>query len=744
MTRRPGSATANVTNSPALSAHPIVPSPTPSDPSSSSPFHLDKSEIEHDVHTVENSRSEHNHRHGDLPSSFSHGRSSRPTTRASSADRSPGSDSSSVETPAHPSEEQQSRQLSIEVVDERGNVSQPPLPANMVQNITTTREEKGKGLSPIDISLTPSQRQEVASAIFVPSSPGAGQPLASKSGFVPETDRDNTDSTDKGIASPTDSSPRGKPVLVSPPEEPYSPSSEYTKEGGLTSEDSHIQRASTLTVSDGGFGIGLSLLQGLANGERDSRAWSESEAEDASLPRRTQHVNPATSNIQTPVFTSTTTANVKAQRQSALSNISSVEGGQKARSESDHGDGGYGWDDDDLLDDYRYSRYSMASKASKQSRASTIPSVMQSLKMPPLPDDPRPSLDGQQSLRSTSTSPQPLQNPVLLSAKPLNIVKNNSKGSSPVMSPTTPIPREEERGVGASVTPLGMASALRQRIDEENEKSGTNKMEELTPRPSAEKLSQASSMAVLPASSSNDYNGDESGTESFVEPGTTAGLPNDPLSPISTAGSTNSLFLPHPGAPKPVMSNGQIAPRTAAIHMANANATTSPSSYWSASQATSPSSPETSRNAFNGNRGDGGMSMPSVVSLVTTLAMAAARARNVKGTTLYGTTQTELLTSPGPVPIVFSLDGHPPSPRVMHDADFGFPRHSPRSPASPVGLGITNPSGGNDSSGQPIPRANFFPNKGAPRPRSRSFSGFSVNDAEVLIPMTRKSVNNSG
>ncbi|KAG8757016.1 hypothetical protein FRC14_002447 [Serendipita sp. 396] len=740
ITRRPGSVTASATNSPALSGRPIASSPTPSDPSSSSPFHLDRPQTSTDHHT--NATSEPGHSHsGPATSSFGHGHSSLPNTRPSTADKSPGSAFSFVEIPARPSDDQPARVVAIDVHNVTGRQSYSPPHQDMPQRNASPLiiDEKAKASATETFGVSPLVRFQETSPVVLHTSTPSGtlsiQELGSAASVeAPGSRDDEPHATDMRIISPT-----ALPDANSDhSKEPSSPASQYTREGGIdsVSVDSHVQRTSTLTVSDGGFGIGLSLLQGLANRDTDSKYWSESEADtdlsaqkptktlpEASTPGKTREAETAG---QAP------TPKLEHQRGSLYSYASS--GGRRkmsVKSESDMGDDGNMYDDDDIFDDYRYSRYSTSS--AKQSRNSVAQSIAAlSSKAPPLPEDAntRPSLESQVSLRSApSASSPPVVSIGLSTPKPLNIIKNTGRAASPSSPPTTPMPPpDQDRATSTSITPLGIASAMRERIDKETALKVVDPLDalakmDITPKPSLDgHMMPSASVDTVQPSTSGGYNGDESETDNSSEADQPFADVNGPLSPASTYASTSSVFLPHPGAPKPVITNGQIEARQAAIHVANA---AGPGSRYSMVVS---SSPEAQHSTF---------SMPAVMSLVSTLAMAAARARSVKATTVYATTQVDLLSSPVPVPISFSVDGHPPSPHVP-EPEMGFPRQplGVRPSGSPVGLGIS-PVSPKDDAASPstaIPRANFFPKAGVPRPRSRSFSGFSVSDAEVLIP----------
>ena len=203
-----------------------------------------------------------------------------------------------------------------------------------------------------------------------------------------------------------------------------------------------------------------------------------------------------------------------------------------------------------------------------------------------------------------------------------------------------------------------------------------------------------------------------------------------------------TLFLPHPNAPRPnpAVVSGQ---RTSMYGM--------PPVHVSHPQATQP---QNSVSAHN--------------SLHSTLRMAAAARMGPSGiprmTTIFGRTIEDLASAVGPVPMVWSLDPFPPEnngrpippgrhlPRraatagasplsisVNASAPEPVNVRSPPPPLSPVPgspLGLKDPvrpKDGEQRSSRTIPRANFFPQVGKPRPRSRSFSGYG-NDSPAMPP----------
>lgn len=160
----------------------------------------------------------------------------------------------------------------------------------------------------------------------------------------------------------------------------------------------------------------------------------------------------------------------------------------------------------------------------------------------------------------------------------------------------------------------------------------------------------------------------------------------------SNAFSRQSLFMPHPHAPKP---------------------------------AAVPSGPMYGRSPVMEQHYSTG---PQPGSVTHTLHMALAargdpyRPRVV---TIYGKFERELASSIGPVPISFSLE-----PQNNIPANHPKPPPSP-SPVPPVGDGPVSASEGGQveaeaSSSKPIPRPNFFPQTPSIRPRSRSFSEFDT------------------
>ncbi|KAF8191401.1 hypothetical protein K438DRAFT_887720 [Mycena galopus ATCC 62051] len=178
-------------------------------------------------------------------------------------------------------------------------------------------------------------------------------------------------------------------------------------------------------------------------------------------------------------------------------------------------------------------------------------------------------------------------------------------------------------------------------------------------------------------------------------------------------------------------------------------------------------------------------------SLANVINMSIGRSKVTRVMpTIYGRTELDLMSSTGPVRMMFSIDPLPPlsaplpsqipfrngaSPlvhvpppgpsaavprRMTAESEPGNtsqpgPAGSPKSPmprgrspsataASPVSavpgksspLAEKKPASADLKPSAPIPRSNFLPKSGTSRPRSRSFSGF--NTAEISLPLGRR------
>lgn len=176
-------------------------------------------------------------------------------------------------------------------------------------------------------------------------------------------------------------------------------------------------------------------------------------------------------------------------------------------------------------------------------------------------------------------------------------------------------------------------------------------------------------------------------------------------------------FLPHPNAPKPV--GEQTAPSQPYIY---------------AVQGRNPNAPPPPQ------------MQPQVLHNI--MASAAALYFNPAGSlsvaTIHGRTVADLGSASGPVPIRFFLDrdgrsGPPPTPHLRSPVPPPSPMIPP--PATPIAapdLKEFSPHSETEdasSASGPIPRPNFFPKTGGPRPRSRSFNGFTTSFVEVGLPI---------
>ena len=462
------------------------------------------------------------------------------------------------------------------------------------------------------------------------------------------------------------------------------------------------------TFSDGRVGIGLSLLQGMESGDRMSDLWSESGESGESIADH--HFPPPPNTVPFGVRGSKVSSiNTEGGKRSATATRASM----RSMGTSEAGE----WDGEDIYGDYyRNSRTSVNSKLSGRSRAASNANAQH--EVPPIPDLEyrRPSLETESitSARSPTSEedlvrdgpPQPTS---LLpeKTKPLNIRKGNS--------PTMPSFRNNYNMVG-SASPVagssasGVASAMRQTLESDGVESSI----------SSSRPSQNTEPVIGGSPTRSSHSGVPSGTSKGVSfppvPPPSQGPQARPRIPNSNSATAlgmpraPSLFMPHPHAPKAMdPSTGQVSSRSQAIYEAM-------SSNKDVLQSTTPVKTP-------------GYSM----SLLGMLAFAATKAR-VKATTVYGQTQVDLSTSFNPVPITFSLDGQPENSKAARDP-------GPRTGQ----IGRSNTSDGvmpeSPKKVAPIPRANFFPKVGTPRPRSRSFSGFA--GTEVAIPMATRSVSYS-
>ncbi|CCM03483.1 uncharacterized protein FIBRA_05617 [Fibroporia radiculosa] len=180
--------------------------------------------------------------------------------------------------------------------------------------------------------------------------------------------------------------------------------------------------------------------------------------------------------------------------------------------------------------------------------------------------------------------------------------------------------------------------------------------------------------------------------------------------PPADPSARQSLFMPHPHAPKP---------------------------------AAVPAGPMYGRQP-QGVTGAPYHSGPPPESAIQMLNIARAAAER-RATTIYGHFEYDLATAPGPVPVSFSLEPQvnvPANRPIMTKARSYSPR--PASPATGFGGGGTiytdrrtespaplSPLAGPERADRAIPRPNFSPHAPGMRPRSRSFSGFDAPTREI-------------
>ncbi|THH28126.1 hypothetical protein EUX98_g6054 [Antrodiella citrinella] len=196
--------------------------------------------------------------------------------------------------------------------------------------------------------------------------------------------------------------------------------------------------------------------------------------------------------------------------------------------------------------------------------------------------------------------------------------------------------------------------------------------------------------------------------------------PNANISPMART----SLFMPHPNAPKP---------------------------------AASPAGPMYGRPpSMDVNALLAGPPPGSVIhTLHAVLSMRYDGSPGSRRPTMYGMTEIDLSVAVGPVPIWFSVEppqnvpAHriksPPAPTPLREGSPSLMQSASSSSQSSPQLGRPDRSRQGSDPGEVegdarrvVPRANFFPK--APRPRSRSFSGFDSQIAEIELPKERVSL----
>jgi len=579
--------------------------------------------------------------------------------------------------------------------------------------------ERNDQLTAVPTKDFPNFRRPVLSAIYVPAT-GTYSSLAdtatttsTSTSTVSRYPESSSQSTQL-----TDSSTRTGSLYTEDSVSRYDGEEEVEERRAYADRGSVFVNDRASTYSDGRVGIGLSLLQGMTNGSRMSDLWSESGESGESIADH--HFPPPPSTVPVHAHGSRVSG-------------SGTEGGKRlttttrASMRSMNTSEDEEWDGEDIYDDYyRNSRISVNSKLSARSRATSNANAQHEI--PPVPDLEyrRPSLETDSITSARSPTPEdelvkdgPLQPTSLLPEKtrPLNIRK---QGNSPT---TTTF--QNNHNIGplrlGSASPatgpsaLGVASVLRQPPESDGVENSISNGPSQNTEP------------TIGASTSSPYSSVPSGigrgpslppiSSPSQEPQARPRVLNNNSATALGMARAPSLFMPHPHAPKAMdPSTGQVSSRSQAIYEA---VSSNKDVLQSTTSAKSP-----------------GYSM----SLLGMLALAATKA-HVKATTVYGQTQVDLSTSFNPVPITFSLDGQPEPGLSQQNSK------AARYPGPKTGqIGRSNTSDGvimpeSPKKVAPIPRANFFPKVGTPRPRSRSFSGFS--GTEVAIPMANRCVSNS-
>ncbi|KAI0638709.1 hypothetical protein C8Q77DRAFT_15 [Trametes polyzona] len=194
-------------------------------------------------------------------------------------------------------------------------------------------------------------------------------------------------------------------------------------------DDSEPSTRISVALSDGGAGIGLSLLQNFAGGGDDSD--SDSDAEDANdtSASSVQRTESPESTVEGPPDTARSESQYSQSPRSAVpaplstrsespTSPSVAQPPPSARSESQYSDsphssaaplpsahsesdyGGEDWEGaDDIYDDYRYSRYSVASKMSRFSKGSMHTLASNPEIVPPVPTEPPPRQSSESAQR---------------------------------------------------------------------------------------------------------------------------------------------------------------------------------------------------------------------------------------------------------------------------------------------------------------------------------------------------------
>ena len=556
-------------------------------------------------------------------------------------------------------------------------------------------------------------RRPVLSAIYVPAT-GSDSPLAdtTTSTFPESSPQYSTQFTDSST---------GTRLLYA-----GDSTSQYDGEDEGEERPAYVDRSSVFvadrasTFSDGRMGIGLSLLQGMANGDRMSNLWSESGDSGESIadhhfppPPDTVPIRPRGSTISS----NTTEGGKAAGTRASLRSMGASEAGE--------------WDGDDIYDDYyRNSRISVNSKMSGRSRATSNANAQH--EVPPVPDLEyrRPSTEtdsitstGSLTREDNSVRDGPFQrsSPLPEKTKPLNIRKQANSSTTPeppsFLNDYNTAPLRLGSAPPATVPPaFGVASAIRHTLENDPvESSIPNGRSSQDPEldigsPTNSIQARGSPLSTVPPGINRGLSSPSISLPT-QEPQARPRVPNSNSATALGMPRAPSLFMPHPHAPKSMdPSTGQVSSRSQAIYEAMS------------------SDSDVLQSTASGN------SLGYSMSLLGMLALAATKAQ-VKATTVYGQTQVDLSTSFNPVPITFSLNGQPETTSSQQNSK------AARNPGPKSGQLRSNTSDGIVMPESPkkvalIPRANFFPKVATPRPRSRSFSGFSLS--EVAIPVATR------
>ncbi|KAI0935551.1 hypothetical protein AcV5_003953 [Taiwanofungus camphoratus] len=459
--------------------------------------------------------------------------------------------------------------------------------------------------------------------------------------------------------------------------------------------------------------------------------------------------------------------------------------------------GGSEWEGaSDIYDNYRYSRFSMASKMSRYSKGSGL-----GIEVPPVPvehESPRMSSELKNSRPSRdrlgSVSSCDLPSPKLVEARlggvdvdpvdPVITATQSEKGKaftqiakgkpSPLNSFSDGTPSPLLHGSFGSPqgsliplsmdsflppgdashtpNPIGAASALRQRLEQEREFV----LENPAVRQGSESYVRVTQGERLPGQV---IVVDDNGEEHHLQ--TTNRSADSRLPQPSTSNSTVSIsekrtMSPTLAAAEPAPPPYTAVPPTIVSSSSSSPASPSPPPLTLSHQGQPLNFPLPTTRPLNINRPPASpgarrsLFMPHPHAPKPAESPAGPMYGRHRQTTIYGRFEHDLASSIGPVPISFSLE-----PQMSIPAN--RPSVSQSLMASPSLGSSTSVSDGNtaaeierikasrpenqatdadklDSVNRVIPRANFFPKAPAMRPRSRSFSGFDTPFTEVPLP----------